>query len=488
MSLQFITAAVARVKTLSMATILCFFAVYGHAQQDVAEDAEAAEKKKQKSEDRKRFNEAIGREFTKVVAGDRLPGNYASFDVAEGELNGAGSSQISDSGILSFTLKAGVSEGLSSLFTDSRVNPNVAFGLNYSFLSPFRKSVIVKNADLSRVLELQLQQIEEDYQRKVVDLAFNADYYRSLQHIIGDSLRQLERDVKTAREGIASAQSDESGDVSELKKRLAELTKLLGARSKLTVLADSLEILIKAPATKRTLLNEKIRKRRALEQKTGTLGARFSWFTIGYKLDNKRFFLYDSTSSKAFNEQLVREEFTSHQLSVSYNYFSSSVHGYGVLYGAVGVSFLLGDNQLLLDKTKVTDKRTVNMGATERTEEKGYTAFRGDYTKDIRSLRPYVDLFYFPTSSRTIALHAFPEVLFQKDAKPLTNLGLGLFFTFSDAKDKEGKATINAELYVQLNDLNNNLDRKRYAFHERNDIGVRVAFPLNFNTEKKPKQ
>lgn len=62
--------------------------------------------------------------------------------------------------------------------------------------------------------------------------------------------------------------------------------------------------------------------------------------------------------------------------------------------------------------------------------------------------------------------------------KPTTNFGFGFLMAFKNKEKTEN--TINAELYINFQDMANTSDSDNNLV-ERSNYGLRFTFPINFN-------
>jgi hypothetical protein len=319
-----------------------------------------------------------------------------------------------------------------------------------------------------------MKSIKQYYDIEIRDTLVRKEYYNNLFQMLSDSISAIKVGIEKTKADLETVQ-----DPVKQRKLRTKLSGFIETQYKVKHLKDSIEYLKDNPRTLNQLKNERNIKWARVPEKLVATGVKLSWFSFGYKLVNKNFYLFDS--SKIYAEEVTKHDFTAHQLTIDFNHFSWNNNSFGSWFLGIGLAFQLDDNQASLDKTEITETYTYAGTPKSRSEQKKYTAFYGDYKKDLRSVKPYIEFYYFILNSHTVALHLYPEVEFTKNHQPLTNIGTGLFFTFADKNDKEGKAKVNAELYFKFNDIHNNLETENYKFYERNDIGVRLTFPFNFN-------
>lgn len=438
------------------------------------EDREKVKKEFLDEIDQELFKSLIGNQFTRILTGYSLiPGNYAALDVKDAQLTGSGFVSTGSNSLLTFRLSGGVTEGVASLFSDSKANPNVGVELKHNFLNPRGIKSIVTSNESHSALEKKIQMWYDYYEteKKAIETVRLSDSL--LNELYTDSLLTIEQSIEDLKKKAGS----DTSKVMRQKSRVA-LAKVYETQIKLQHTKDSLEVQSKYRPDYLDLTRIRNQRIRTEIKQLRAIGCNIGWFSVGYKLLNRNFFLFDSAA--AYASQVERKDFTAHQLSIEYNHYYRNAGNFSWFIGG-GIAFLLDDTFAQLNKTEVSDTYTYAGSPKARTEQKKYTAFRGDYRKDIRFMRPFMEVYYFLSRPGNVALHLYPEIQFSRESKPLTNIGTGLLITFNDRNDKNGKALINAELYMQFRDVANNLEKKNYHFYERNDIGIRLSFPLNFN-------
>jgi hypothetical protein len=131
-----------------------------------------------------------------------------------------------------------------------------------------------------------------------------------------------------------------------------------------------------------------------------------------------------------------------------------------------------------LDELEVYDTTPLGSdGTATRETNDTYTVYSGNYVNGLSQIKADLDLYWFLFRDNKLGLHLFPHGRFTEDLKPLYNAGVGVVFPFKD-KTKEN-TIINIELYYNALDVFNTNDSE-YGIAERNDIGIRFTFPINF--------
>lgn len=175
----------------------------------------------------------------------------------------------------------------------------------------------------------------------------------------------------------------------------------------------------------------------------------------------------------------MKEEFVSHVFGVQYSWYNwNSTDSFKTFYWTNGLNFSYTNN--FGDLTKLEISETQEFGTTlgERNSTTKFNVYTGDYKEKIKGVELYSDFYYFLFHNNQAAFHIYPQYVFLDNLKPRLNFGLGLLFAFKDVK-KENKSIVNAELYYNFLDLFKSTDTD-YKLFERNDIGIRLTFPINF--------
>ena len=127
---------------------------------------------------------------------------------------------------------------------------------------------------------------------------------------------------------------------------------------------------------------------------------------------------------------------------------------------------------------ELNDTHQFGDSVNQRTVTKKINAYKGDYQTKLIGGKVYFDIYIFFFKNNA-AFHIYPEVNYKQYATPLYHAGIGLLYSFIDAKDKENKAKLNAELYFKLSDLSNSLSSE-LSILQRNELGLRLSIPVSF--------
>lgn len=239
-------------------------------------------------------------------------------------------------------------------------------------------------------------------------------------------------------------------------------------------------------SAKYQLINYSKSKMRVTEEDDGSIrkddkgniiisGYKVNWFSFGYLLKHQALNLLDS--SETFANQVKNKNYISHEFSLGYNIYNWKGFDPWRYYFSTSVNYVYGNNSSLLNKVEVSEITNYGNDTDIRTSTKKYNALIGDYDEDIHNLNMAVDFYLFPFQKNSIALHLLPKYQIVENEKPIFNMDIGLLAPFTNKSDD--KAVVNLELYYRFLDLGNST-KSSYRLFERNNIGLRVTFPINF--------
>lgn len=404
----------------------------------------------------------LNQQFTTLITGQSKNsiGNFASFDPTDPTLAFAGSLIGKNGSVLVIKAKGGVSDGLISIFRNSKLNTNISLEAQYNFLS-LGKRILQTNVDSTDQYERALEKLEYDYNIKRI--AINTSRDLNLM---------VDKRFKTSKivDSLALLIPKETDPV---KKSFLEFD-----HGKARFLLDSLDNAIHRYDTLDELAllhNRVIPQLDKLSLQPAVEGFSFGWFSLAYKVSNNSFRLFYPTA--AFSGQLADTSFVSHEVRVQYSYYNWVVDRFRTFFVDAGVAFSYSDNFNALKKIELSE--TTEYGSTPggRTQSKKYNAYQGKYYRNLVGLSAYADLFYFFPRNNTSAIHISPEWITQRKEKPVGNLNVGFLMAFKN--NKTDGPIVNAELYYKFLDVFKTTESEHRLF-ERNNIGIRFSFPIQF--------
>jgi hypothetical protein len=412
------------------------------------------------------FRRLLNQQFTNLITGQSKNsiGNFASLDVKEGEFSFSGSSIFPNYSALTVKASGAITDGLASIFSNSRLNTKFTFDVQFNVLSPTAKH-ITYDETLGKAFRLKERQIES---------AFRLDTASITLHHQESSLRKK----KAALEILSSSlkeRMDSSKDKETQDSLGYELTKVVIQTDSI---GKALEEASDTIGLKIDALNRRNHELNGISIKRELDGFGMGWFSIGYKVAGSSFKLF--YSSAPFDSQVVSTSFLSHEARIQYSYYKWSASSFESYFWCGGIAISYGDNFSELTKREVADVKNYGPSLNDRTITKKYNVYTGIYKTGIKTLRPYGDVFLFLFKGNCAAVHAYPEVQFTSEEKPLWSMGIGFLVSFRDSKDES--AVVNAELYYTEEDLFNSRETT-YKLFERNDIGIRFSVPIKFTSK-----
>jgi hypothetical protein len=410
------------------------------------------------------FKKVLNRQFTNLITGQSKNsiGNYASLDLKETEVSFSGNTIFNGGSVLGIKASGAVTDGLFSIFNNSKLNTQVALEVQYDMLA-LKKRSLTYYLDSKEARDKKIEQIKSEYKTRELTIFHKQD----------STLLQLRH--KKLMELIVSLQEKAKTENNNLRK-----DSLAFEIMKLNNLCDSIGIALQNfPSLGKQefeLDNWKAAAMTKLDTAIEVYGMKFSWLTFAYKVNHNKFKLFDPAA--VFSSQIVDTSFVSHEVRVQYSRYSWSKGAFESWFYCIGAAFGYGDNFLNLNKTEISETTNYGPNPGDRAVTKKYNAYKGNYTKDMKSLRLYGDYYRFLFSGNVAALHGYPELLIRSNEKPVWNLGFGFLLSFKD--DKE--SVVNAELYYNFLDLFK-VTETDYDLFERNDIGIRFSFPIKFKNK-----
>jgi hypothetical protein len=204
-------------------------------------------------------------------------------------------------------------------------------------------------------------------------------------------------------------------------------------------------------------------------------GYKFGWVNVFYTVNSQAFRLFDPSAS--FSDQVKKNNYVAHKLGFEYNYINWATDDPKNLFFSVGAYAEVNNNLSDLTKIELTDVANYTTTAGQRTSTKKYFVYTGKYAENLSGAAIYSDFYRFLFDFGHSAIHLFPKVQFAKKDKPAYSFGFGLLVGLKNKKDN---TIINTELFANFMDLTNTSASEKKLL-ERNNIGLRFAFPINFN-------
>jgi hypothetical protein len=412
------------------------------------------------------FKKVLNQQFSNLITGQSQNsiGNFASLDLKESEVSFAGNSIFKDGSLLSVKASGAITDGFYSIFSNSKLNSKVSLDFQYNFFGLRRKSLQIDTDSLIQFHD-KIDKIEYKYKVKklLIDSKQDSLILVTNQKKIYNRINKIDSLLKI---------SNQSQD---------KIDQLTLEKSKIQIRLDSIKMAFRKLPNKlnqiRNLRNWKIKQEESVSIETAIEGFKFGWVSIGYKVKNNSFKLFDPTLT--FKNQIVKTNFVSHELRIQYSKYNWTPVEYESYFWDIGIAFKYTDNfdSDSLSKKEITEVTEYGENKGDRSITSKYNVYQGHYIRGLKQLRFYGDFYYFLFANNIAAFHVYPEWKIQKGEKPIANLGTGFLISLKDSKTKG--SVVNAELYYNFLDLFKSSETT-YKFFERNNIGIRFAFPLTF--------
>jgi hypothetical protein len=432
------------------------------------------------------FAKVLNQQFSGLVTGQskNTLGNFASLDLKDAEVSFAGNTIFSNGSVFGIKATGSVTDGLFDLFSNSKLNTKIGMEFQYHFLAlrkrqltyyddSYRRQMAkekeIRNKAALRIAFLETDQVKDSVIRAINKLQTDST---KLAKFFDDILTKIDDDIlhNRAAEHRADTLTRDS-----LRYAITEgATNMAYARRTLKALPDHEDLIMDA---------ENARSRAIQDNETAieVYAFQIGWFSLSYKFQNDAFKLFSKNES--YDNQVEKKNYTSHEITGQYSLYKYSNGAFESFYLDAGVGLGISNNLGELDKTQITETELVGSSTAQREVTNTYDVYsKGDYEERIKTLRVYGDAYYFLFKDNIAAIHVFPEVQKRESYKPVSNLGVGFLVSFKDKEDE--KSNVNAELYYNFLDVFK-VKESTFGFFERNSIGIRFAFPMNFKTKTK---
>ena len=99
------------------------------------------------------FKRVLNQQFTNLITGKSKNsiGNFASLNLKESEVSFSGCTIFPNNSVLTVKVSGAVSDGMFAIFSNSKLNTEVALGIQYNYLAPGKKSLSYLDDDTSKI-------------------------------------------------------------------------------------------------------------------------------------------------------------------------------------------------------------------------------------------------------------------------------------------------------------------------------------------------
>ncbi len=427
-----------------------------------------------------------------------LIGNYASIDPLNGTAAFNGSIDMNKErsnnariSVLNFKIKGGIlSDNSIELFRNSTINKNSSIDIEYHFKTSNKFKYSYSGVDEVNI-NLKKQIINQKY--NIAQLAYQREFDNNgiRRDIINSKMKYhaLLLDSLNAKLRYYDLSFNMTPNTNLLQKKILgdslekvydQITKLTSLIKDLELRADSINAVINNAVAFEVVELEKVENKKksmldTLESKISLLGYKFGWITFIGGFNRKDFYIFKPDSS--FSKQLNQREINTLRVGLAYNFYQANLYkNKGLL---VNTGFIIqNDNNIeLLTSTEVSEEKVIKnaLGDTTRKVLNKYLTYP-DSVKQGISLKAYANI-YVANLKNGSSLHLFPSIYLYKYDPTSINLGIGYVFSFKNYK--KDQPILNAEGFVQFNDIANRY-KTNLNMLNRSNIGIRLSVPFNF--------
>lgn len=476
------------------------------------------------------YAKLLHNQFSQTLTGqsNNSLGNFASVNIIDSEVEFAPSIFFSNGNILTTEFKAGVTDGISSVFRNSKLNSNIEAKINYHFLFKKNNSISIRDLKSTKKLEKNIEE-QRDKEISSIDngdrvksieneiLALELEHSKNLEAVKSEKHSKLkiesyelkkiiaEELIKKKLKEINSLGESEDlinrknslrDEINKKKLEIIDLNNKIFKEKQSSIRISQLNYQNKTITKKIDSLNkiknefdsrhEKIliydkyrKKTEELISKYKVIGIEMIWFSAFYKVGSNSFKRINSELE--FDNQIINEDFVSHGFGSQLSWLKlDSSQSFNSFFWSNGFNFSYSNNFNDLNKQEITEITQLSTTSGERAITKKFNAYSGNFLEHNRSLDFYSDFYYFLFHKNQAAIHLNPTYQIIEDIKPRFNFNLGVVFSFKNSKKEDNPTIVNAEVFYNFLDLFKTTETD-YKLFERNNIGLRFTFPINFN-------
>jgi len=205
------------------------------------------------------------------------------------------------------------------------------------------------------------------------------------------------------------------------------------------------------------------------------VGIAFGWHTFAYTVTNRKLRLFDPTASP--ESQVTKETTIRQRVGWQYSYYSVDSGSLRSWYSSFGVAYVITDNRDDLTPIEITETKTYVPAPTERVSTKKFTAYQGDFRKNVSSVVLSANLYSLMLAQAGGGPHIGLTRVGRRGAIPRSDVTVGWLFS---SKRKEGDETrVNVEFFATVEDAFNEL-RTGNSIMKRSTSGLKASVPFAF--------
>ncbi|MGD2036056.1 MAG: hypothetical protein PVF73_13415, partial [Bacteroidales bacterium] len=302
--------------------------------------------------DKSLYRELLNREFTNLInpQSENIIGNFASLDSKNSELNFAGNFIFSKGSVLGVRLKGGSTDGVLSVFSNSKINSQLGFDIQYNFMLLESKSLTYDNLSYYEYLR-SIRKFKYDSL-----IMANSIEHRKDSTELSDEIRKLgsEKDrIKTAIDKLERRYGTNSFPESIRHSYDSLMFCLFETEKKIEYKKEELKNLLSREELMIKFLIWQADEQERINELLQVDGFRIGWFSFGYGFSNNLFYHFDPLLS--FNDQIQKRSYLSHQFRLQYSLYNYTVRSFRSYFFSIGASFGIEDNFSGLSSIEVNE-------------------------------------------------------------------------------------------------------------------------------------
>lgn len=420
------------------------------------------------------FRAILRKEFSALInPGSSLnTGNYAALETKDLAATFGGSSVFGNGSVLGVKFSGAVDDDIAAIWNNRKLSSTFTADAQYHFIrwrGVQSLDYLPDSCDAARAREAKIM---TEYDGKLAEAEMRMDLKRMIW--------EIER-LKIAQAATKAAKTAKDKDGNP-KYRGYQIDSLAYADTLQTTRLNALEM--ECDMLSRTgdatvthiVLNQRAKALEGVFDNVRALGFGLSWFSIGYNYAASKFSLFNSTAS--LEDQVTKKTYGAHLMRAQYSIysrpFSPEKRAYFISMGVTGG---LSDNHEDLDEVTLKDETAVGADSLGRKKVATYNVLVGDYLSDLKTASVFAEVYYFVLKDKNAAFHFFPSYVVKDHATPSLDVGVGFFMGYG--KKDSPLSALNVELFVLLQDVANGASSEETVW-SRSDLGIRVAFPINF--------
>ncbi len=446
------------------------------------------------------FEKLVYQNFTSIINSDNggVLGNFASLSSDKNEIK-FGATFIRRNeykkfpAAITLNVRGGNDDNVLPIFSNNALS---SFGVDLN------AHILYKPSESGVEYDVEKQIYRRKARQKIINKYAPKLQTLTIPHIIND-LRYNLADLQTKQKSdsasldslkkqitLLSPQVAAHPDSLELVKKLAKIKKDTATLrqekiqlwpEKIRLTRDSLNALLNGDSTifydlESLMLTSRSKELSKVEE-VKALGYKIKWVTISAGLGRSNFNLFDSSLPIA--DAVIKESHTMPSLGISFNSYSRGVFK-NAFYSSAGAKWEMRNNLDSLSQVTIIDRTNYGANPNQSFSDKETKVYTGDYRSSLGAFRVYYDMYQFLDKNEIIAIHLNPNFL-TISKKSILSTSLGAFISFKK-KDKP-ESFLNAEVFYEFFDFANDLDQDLNLW-QRGSAGLRVAFPINFKTNK----